>query len=719
MRRHRKAGIAEPLHRLPLTVGRTLRGGLLAFAAIFALAAAPSASAAELPQGRAYELVSSEKSNLGDVTQMASSDDGAAVEYMTSAGLESSRSAFFLPLSMAERSSSGWSTSAIEPVAPSITLGILKGGQLLAVSADMKKALLETYTAYDPADQDKGPDMYLLNEETGNATWITKPSEPHSTYSAFYFFAGGSRDLSTIYLLDSTASASEQLFAGMPSQSLYEWHEGTLQVVSREADGTPVQNAATAISPYAVSPYVYTSNGGTPAPHGGAHGVSDDGSTLFMLLSTKAGYGLFARRNDETIAVSASQKGSEGNVAFGTFIGASHDGDLAYFVSNSELTDTATEGGGLYSYRLPTNELELLTPDAGSSSGLGVSSAVMSDDASHVYFIATAALTPEAAAGEPNLYVYSGGETRFIETVPAGTSIERSSRSGEYALLESTGSIDGANNAGHTAIYRYDDQSGEIACVSCRPDGAATEGDSTLHDRIMLGFFGSNSNPRNIDDQGDVFFASSDKIVPKDQSAAWDVYEYTEGAPHLLTTGRSQYDSYTADNSDAGTDAFVITRSALLPSDQDPGLRDLYDARVGGGFPESSAEAPACSEDACQGEVPASSQAPVIGSNHLQFNSGPHRRYRLTAVKHRLEKHSAVLIARVTGPGVLSVRGRGLRPRTQGIKRGGTYRVRVSLQPWARKSLSRKGRLTVLATVTFEPGGGGAYERHVKLGFRK
>lgn len=694
------------------------RVGFAALATLTFLGIAPAiSSAAELPQGRAFELVSNEKSNLGDVVQMASSDDGSTVEYMTNAGLESNRSAFYYPVSMAERSSAGWNTGSLEVVPPAVSVGILRSGQLVAVSADMKKAIVDTFTAYDRADQNSGPDMYLLDKETGTATWISKPAELPSTTSGFYFFAGASRDLSRIYFW---ANGEQPLIPGMPNFSLYEWHEGTVELVSREVDGTPALQSAVAIQPHNVSPYQYPEENRTPAPHGGAHGVSDDGSTLFMQLTTRKGSGLFARRNGETIGVSVSQKsGSEGMASPATFIGASHDGDLAYFLSNEELTDTATAGGGLYSFRPSTDELKLLTPNAGAPSGLGVSSAIMSDDASHVYFIATAALAAEAVEGEPNLYVYNGGATRFIETVPAGTRLERSSRSGRYVLLESAGSIGGANNAGHTEIYRYDDGTGDIVCASCRPDGSASEGDASVQERLEFAFFPPSSAPRNIDDQGDVFFASSDKIVPQDVTAAWDVYEYTEGAPQLLTTGRSQYDSYVADNSDDGTSAFVITRSALLPSDQDGGLRDLYDARVGGGFPETAVEAPACSEDACQGQIPASPRAVATGSSALQSKWRSLHRNRLTAIKTRLGKQSAVLIARVTGPGTLTVGGPGLGSQSRRIKQGGTYRLQVFLKPWARNALKRKAHLTARVTVTFKPTGGGVNRRHIELRFGK
>lgn len=667
-----------------------------------------------LPDGRAYELVSNEDNNLGSILRAASSDTGDAAEYISSSGLDASKSAFYQTASVASRSAGGWSTLSLDPPSPAVSSGLLRlGGQVVALSSDLKRAVVLNIAGTDPLDQNGNPDLYLVDSETGEVTWIDKPEALPSTTPVEVVYAGASRDLRQIYFL----TQHSDFISGAPGFSMYEWDEGNIQLVSRDVDGTPMFSDR-AISPHNFTPYQVGGYNEPPAPHGGAHFVSDDGSTLFFQGSSKHGYGIFARRAGVTYGVSGSQKsGSEGEMCYSTFLGASHDGDLAYFICSSALTDTASEGGGLYSYRLSTGELKQLTPDTGPA-GLGVSSGIMSDDASHIYFTATAALDPAAVEGSPNLYVYSGGQTRFIATVPPETTVERTSRSGRFALLKSTGGIAGADPAGHVALYRYDDESQEIVCVSCRSDGTPSEGDATIEDSQLGGFGSAPSVPRSLSDSGRVFFASSDQLTAGDVTKAWDVYEYSEGAPHLLSSGHSQYDSYIKDNSDDGSDVFFVTSSSLLPADRDGGLPDLYDARVGGGFPEAEPEAE-CVEDGCQGEMPSVRGANRSGTEDLRLRAKRRPRSRLVSVTSRATKMSAVIIVRVSGPGALRIDGRGIRPASRSLKKGGSYRIGAALDPWAKKLLEKGKRLSIPVSVAFDAKHGGTFKRKTTVHFTR
>jgi hypothetical protein len=71
------------------------------------------------------------------------------------------------------------------------------------------------------------------------------------------------------------------------------------------------------------------------------------------------------------------------------------------------------------------------------------------------------------------------------------------------------------------------------------------------------------------------------------------------GCISLISTGTSPYPSEFADASESGSDVFFTTRQSLAPEDQDE-LVDLYDARIGGGFPVKPIVAP-CSGEACHG----------------------------------------------------------------------------------------------------------------------
>jgi hypothetical protein len=687
------------------------RFACIALVAVLGLVFGPAATAVALPDDRAYELISKGDGNLGDVARVIGvSNDGSAVAYNMNGGTDISQSAFQVTNAISRRTSDGWTAEAADLPSPPHVGGLLRVNIPLAVSEDFQRVLIFTTGGVDPGDLDDiAADFYVVDVATNEIHWVTNGDTASDTDpNTFPLPAGYSSDLRHVFFQETNGS----LLPGAPNLSIYEWEEGDpLRVASVDQAGTPVFPPELAANPDAYSGLQGTVTGGlvAGARHGGSHTVSDDGSVFYFTLKGV----LYARHGGTTTVVSASQRtGSVGTALAGAFVGASHDGDLSYFVSPDQLTDASTPGGGLYSYRISTGQLTQLTPDANDPGGLGVKSALMSDDASHVYFIATAALTPAAQAGEPNLYVFSGGQTRFISTVPAETWLERASRSGQFAILRSTGSMAGADSAGHEVLYRYDEQADEFACVSCRVDGAPSAGDSTLQDRAAQA---GGSGVRNIADDGTVFFASNDRLVPEDLTSAWDVYQYDENGPSLLTTGRSQYDSFIQDNSDDGTSVFFVTKSALLPSDTDGGLGDLYAARVGGGFPEPGPAPAECVEDECQGAMPAPAVASDPGTRTLRVpDRGATRPGRLLSVASRAERGSLTVLARVSGPGKLAVKGRAIRSADRAAPGKGAYRLEVSLRRFAQRALDRRGSLTVRLTVVFEPRNGKRSTRTVQ-----
>jgi len=79
-------------------------------------------------------------------------------------------------------------------------------------------------------------------------------------------------------------------------------------------------------------------------------------------------------------------------------------------------------------------------------------------------------------------------------------------------------------------------------------------------------------------------------------------FEPNEGCISLISTGKSPYKSELVDSSADGSDVFFTTLSSIDEA-RDPGLVDIYDARVEGGFPPPP-EAPECAGDACQSVPP-------------------------------------------------------------------------------------------------------------------
>jgi hypothetical protein len=79
-----------------------------------------------------------------------------------------------------------------------------------------------------------------------------------------------------------------------------------------------------------------------------------------------------------------------------------------------------------------------------------------------------------------------------------------------------------------------------------------------------------------------------------------DVYEWENGVIYLISGGKSSRDSYLLDNSENGEDVFFATTQGLVPGDTDAGY-DVYDARIPHeGEPYPPAAVP-CEGAVCQG----------------------------------------------------------------------------------------------------------------------
>jgi hypothetical protein len=191
-------------------------------------------------------------------------------------------------------------------------------------------------------------------------------------------------------------------------------------------------------------------------------------------------------------------------------------------------------------------------------------------------------------------------------------------------------------------VYLFDAVTGKLVCVSCDPSGAQPVGSAAFSGggltRVATGeepFY----LPRNLSDGGGrVFFQSPDALVRGDSNGRVDVYEWERPGEGSCTTASVSYvvgsegcvfpvsdvaggsDSWFMDASGSGDDVFIATGDQLVPSDTDS-REDVYDVRVGGGFPVVGVPGVCVSADECK--PPVSGQPGVFGVPASASFSGP------------------------------------------------------------------------------------------------
>lgn len=389
------------------------------------------------------------------------------------------------------------------------------------------------------------------------------------------------------------------------------------------------------------------------------HAVSADGSRIFF----EAAGNLYVRENGGapqsalgaksectepakacTIQLDLPQGGT-GAGGGGKWLGANAEGTKVFFTDGASagLTQTTIEGSGanLYEYELPSaagtpGTLIDLTPDT-EAAVVGMSG--MSEDGSYVYFVAEGQLVAgKGTSTAPNLYLSHEGAITFIATLngrdvcdwtantgcaeedpqnPQETGLTaRVSSNGRYLAFDSVNQLtayvntDPVTNEAAEEIYLYAAEGNQLACASCNQNpnvalgrGAAIDWPTTVDrdfDQVR------NAYPqRNVSETGQVFFETSEELLPdQETNGVRNVYEYEDGAQHLISSGVSAAPSYFLGASASGSDVFFATAQKLLPRDTDTAY-DIYDARIDGGFSEPPTPPPPC-ESECKGAAGAS-----------------------------------------------------------------------------------------------------------------
>jgi DNA-binding beta-propeller fold protein YncE len=295
-----------------------------------------------------------------------------------------------------------------------------------------------------------------------------------------------------------------------------------------------------------------------------------------------------------------------------------------------------------------------------------------SEDATKLYLVSSKDLASGAVEGKPNLYLYEKGagfelvgtlspldashfDYPSLDNVKPAFRLSRASADGLHAVFSSHASLTGFDNTDAVSgepdaeVFAYDADAGggesELRCVSCNPSEARPAGRELGREvGIKDPFWAAAQIPRwesqqyasriLAPDGSRLFFESFDALLPSDTNGAKDVYEWERaesqsqcekiGSPlyvknaggclSLISTGESPEDSEFIDASADGRDVFLTTDESLVS--EDPGLVDLYDARIGGGFPPKPQVAP-CQGEACQSPAaPPTDRTPASAAFH-------------------------------------------------------------------------------------------------------
>jgi WD40-like Beta Propeller Repeat len=616
--------------------------GLVAFVG----GSAPTVGAAEslpgqgfLPDNRAWELVSPPDKHGGSIAAMtprihaAAGGDAAAFASAIGFGDVQGTDATVEYISQRDGrpGTNGWSTHAITPRLPSLTI-FAGGADDLSTyrgdfSADLSHAVFRS--ARPLTDAPKVTDvanLYLRDDMRtpgpGSYELLTDTAAPLG-FEGFpvVFLAeatrpslvGASSDFSHV-AFESTLGLTTDTSSSLSERKLFENDEGIVRLVGRvpkEPDETFCDDAG---GPSVECVSAPTSQAGISGGMYSARMVSADGSRILFQTPTGDAGNIFLREDGtRTFQLNASEKEPPEPSAGDARIGdASRDGSRIFFTTAQSLVEADEDAvSDLYMYEAEKPEGERLTLIG--NDGNSVIGA--SDDGHYVYFTAGV-----------DLHLWHDGDISFIGDFPHVGDAElnspriswngtgkrsRVSPDGRHLLFVSDsdkgfkgrGGFAGYDHAGNDEFYVYDADSGRLRCASCNPAGAPATKDARLDIFIQDQFIQPSEHLSHAlsDDGRYAFFSSEERLVQGDTNGVSDAYLYDTETEEtrLLSSGEDPNPSYFADASADGKNAFILTSQQLSRWDNDTSY-DLYDARVDGGLPEPLPPPPSCQGDACQ-----------------------------------------------------------------------------------------------------------------------
>jgi hypothetical protein len=506
---------------------------------------------------------------------------------------------------------------------------------------------------------------------------VGPPAEGLQVSPGAYAYVGASADLARVYFSIDNERNGSALWPGdttggfpiPPGFSLYEYsgeNNSRPQLVGVNGEGHLISDCATYL--------------GSAAEHDVYNAVSSDGTrTVFTAEGHISASGdcregtaapavteLYSRLDaEESVPISEPTKADceyceTATQAPAEFAGASADGSKIFFMTTQQLVSEA-ETNNLYEFDFDASRgkrIVRVSSGVAAPEVLGV--ARVSQDGSHVYFVARAKLTgeprggvngeclkeqsaPEALEetakhegtcrpklGHDNLYLFErnaahlAGRLVFVATLSEADSQDWSSLDvrpvqttpdGGYLALQSSGHLLPGETAETPQVYEYDAATEELVRVSRGQSGYAqgtanadVAGAALPVQNFSFGVRPTESSTHlGIAENGQALVFSSVAAltagaIGSAEVAAESVYEYhssgtiAAGEVYLLSGGANTLLDGLEGIDQTGADVVFTAANKLVSFDSNTGY-DLYDARIGGGFADP--ESSGCEAETC------------------------------------------------------------------------------------------------------------------------
>ncbi len=482
------------------------------------------------------------------------------------------------PLYELSRTSSGWGVSGLGPPASRFP-----ASGFVAAGTDLGRTLWELR---DSSESINAEDLYV-REGDGSfvkvgpmvppSKAVGPPAGGSQGFIGSYVYAGASKDLSHVlftveHSLGSVLWPGAGEATGEGGKVLYEY----VGTGGRQPAPVGVNGEGRALGD--CSTLLGADNGNDVY-----NAVSADGETVFFMVrghsnqfcsgrvSAPEVSELFARLGGiETVSISepAPRQCGECNTAVrapAEFQGASQDGSRVFFLTEQALLEGATTMN-LYEYDFHNPDgQQVVRVSVGSSAPEVQGVARVSQDGSHVYFVAKGVLTQGANAqgrepvgGANNLYqferdaAYPGGRTVFIATLSSETSGELEDAEAPCAALAGSEKEECEEPFVREFRRRNQQDSEDWQLADTRPVQATPDG------RFLV-------------------FLSAADLTPGDTSSRPQVFEYDSVTGELVrvSVGQAGYAGGTA-SADSHASLIEIQRyvigAGFLPSEADTSL---------------------------------------------------------------------------------------------------------------------------------------------------